>query len=314
MSIAVTPSVVTMPQQHPGYRLVLDFLAQRFPNIPRQVWLQRMQEGKVHWDDGRLIDAQTVYVPQQRVCYYREVAEEPVIPFAETILYQDEELLVACKPHFLPVTPGGIYVQECLLNRLRRRTGIDTLVPLHRIDRETAGIVLFSVNPAHRGRYHQLFSDGRIRKLYHAVAPVVNVDDRAAETAVRVGQRWLVENRMVKGEPGFRMQTTAGAVNARSTVECVALNGARGLFHLNPLTGKTHQLRVHMCGLGMPLENDRFYPLLHPQSADNYQQPLQLLAKQVEFTDPVTGQQRFFQSERVLQWPAGAPQDAPAER
>ncbi|MEH6578812.1 MAG: pseudouridine synthase [Amphritea sp.] len=311
MSIAPTPSVVCMPQDSQGCLVVLDFLVRKFPQISRDVWLQRMQDGNVHWDDGTLITKSTPYVAQKRISYYREVAQEPVIPFTETILFQDDELLVACKPHFLPVTPGGIYVQECLLNRLRRSTGIKTLAPIHRIDRETAGIVMFSVNPDHRGCYQQLFANRQVRKHYHAIAPIVICEDAStganaggeeACSDALIGRQWLIESRMVKGEPRFRMRTVDGDINARSTIKCVDVRAGRGFFHLSPLTGKTHQLRVHMSELGYPLENDRFYTELQPRVADDYQRPLQLLAKQIEFTDPLSGERRYFQTDRCLNW------------
>jgi tRNA pseudouridine32 synthase / 23S rRNA pseudouridine746 synthase len=216
-----------------------------------------------------------------------------VIPFAEKVLFLNDEILVSCKPHFLPVTPGGPYVDECLLNRLRRSTGNDDLVPLHRIDRETAGIVLFSANRKTRALYNELFTSGNIEKTYHALSAASGDPGQTA---------WLVENRIVKGEPWFRMKTAPGPANARSRINLVQVKEGVALFHLSPVTGKTHQLRVHMSGLGFGILNDRYYPSLQPERADDFARPLQLVAKEVKFTDPVTGKRMEFQSERELLW------------
>ena len=173
MGISLHPCKVTMPPERTDCKTVLEFLASRFPQVSYELWKARMAEGKVHWKDKTPIHKDDLYAPYKRVFYYREVVQEPEIPFQEGILYQDKEILVACKPHFLPVTPSGVYVQQCLLNRLRVSTGIETLAPMHRIDRETAGIVLFSVNPETRHLYHSLFvGHGQICKSYLALGRV----------------------------------------------------------------------------------------------------------------------------------------------
>ena len=293
MAIAKQPSVVTMPAAEKPYPSIADFLCQTFPAISRHQWMERIRQGKVLDNQGRPINTETMYSPSQRIFYFREVENEPIIPFAEQILFQDGELLVACKPHFLPVIPGGRYVEECLLNRLRNRTGIADLAPLHRLDRETAGVVIFSVNPNTRGRYHELFMHGKVEKTYRALAEV-NEPPRE--------NQWTVENRIVRGEPRFRMKIVPGVANSCSHIQLLEVKGNRGLFSLQPVTGKTHQLRLHMSGLGFRIINDRVYPDLQPQRDDDFSQPLQLLAKRVRFHDPVSGQHREFQSERELLW------------
>lgn len=293
MGIAKHPSVITMPATERPYPSIVEFLFKKFPAISRNRWAERILEGKVLDDQGKPITAETEYSPSKRIFYFREVENEPVIPFAEQILFQDDEILVACKPHFLPVTPGGRYVEECLLNRLRNRTGIPDLAPLHRLDRETAGIVIFSVNPNTRGRYHELFTQGKVEKTYHALA---EVNQPPSEN------QWPVENRIVRSEPRFRMKIVPGVANARTHIQLLDVKGNRGLFRLQPVTGKTHQLRLHMSGLGFGIINDRVYPDRRPQTDDDFDQPLQLLAKQVRFHDPVSGQDRGFRSERELLW------------
>ncbi|MBI3545158.1 MAG: pseudouridine synthase [Gammaproteobacteria bacterium] len=293
MGIAKYHSVVTMPETDKPYPSIAEFLFKRFPAISAQQWTQRIREGKVLDDGGSAIDAHTKYAPAKRLFYFREIENEPVIPFAEQILFQDAQILVACKPHFLPVTPGGRYVEECLLNRLRAKTGIADLAPLHRLDRATAGVVLFSVNPSTRGVYHDLFVRGKIAKIYQALAPVNMPPPQ---------NQWLVENRMVRGEPRFKMKIVSGAVNARSRVQLLDIKDKRGLFRLQPLTGKTHQLRLHMSGLGFAIVNDRVYPDLQAARDDDFTQPLQLVAAQIQFVDPISGQNREFTSARKLLW------------
>lgn len=293
MGIAKHPSVVTMPPAEKPYPSIVEFLFKTFPNVSRTRWAERILEGKVLDDHGRPITTETEYSPSKRIFYFREIENEPLIPFMEHILFQNDELLVACKPHFLPVIPGGRYVEECLLNRLRHRTGMSGLVPLHRLDRETAGIVIFSVNPNTRGLYHKLFRQGKVEKIYHALAEVNQPPQE---------NQWTVENRIVRGEPRFRMKTSPGVVNARSHIQLLEVKGDRGQFRLQPVTGKTHQLRLHMSGLGFGIINDRVYPDLRPQTDDDFNQPLQLLAKQIGFHDPVSGQDREFRSERELLW------------
>jgi tRNA pseudouridine32 synthase/23S rRNA pseudouridine746 synthase len=179
------------------------------------------------------------------------------------------------------------------LNRLRARTGIAGLAPLHRLDRETAGIVIFSVNPETRGAYHELFMKGNVEKIYHALAEVHHPPRE---------NRWTVENRIVRGEPRFRMQVVPGIANARSHIELLEVNRNCGLFRLQPVTGKTHQLRLHLSGLGFGILNDRVYPELQPEREDDFDRPLQLLAGEIRFHDPVTGTDREFRSERKLPW------------
>ena len=281
------PSKLSLPQINPGVESVLEYLTLKFPYIDANVWLQRMLDGKVHWHDGSLISAQSAYRAQQRVYYYREVAQEPCVPFAEKIIFQDEQLLVAYKPHFLPVTPGGAYVNECLQNRLRRKTGMQSLQALHRLDKDTAGLVLFSIQANTRGLYHQLFETRNIQKTYQAIAVV-------DEGSVTSGQCWEVKNRLVTSSPAFLMAIEKGEANSHSIIKCKEVSCNKALFELKPITGKTHQLRVHMQSLGLPILNDRYYPVLQEKTADCPSHPLQLLAKTLGFIDPISQQERFF--------------------
>lgn len=261
----------------------------KFPQIGAEIWRQRALAGKLHWHDGSAITLDTLYQPQQRVYYYREVEQEPEIPFSEHIIFEDADILVAYKPHFLPVTPGGDYVNECLQSRLREKTGIANLQALHRIDRVTAGLVMFSVNPDTCHLYHQMFASRQINKTYQAIA---KIDNQSNEP--KAGQQWEVINRLERGDPRFLMRVVDGEANSHSKICYLIRSEGKALFELEPVTGKTHQLRVHMQTIGWPILNDRYYPLLQPESVDDFSQPLQLLAQKLSFVDPVTSELRAF--------------------
>lgn len=291
MGISEYHSTVTMPKAEKPYPSILVFLINRFPKVQPDIWEKRILEGKVLGEDGQPVTTDSEYAPLKRIFYFREVEKEKVIPFAEKILFQNDEILVSCKPHFLPVTPGGSYVDECLLNRLRKKTGNKDLVPVHRIDRETAGIVLFSVNRKTRGLYSGLFLNGKVEKTYQALSEYTHDPGKT---------EWIVENRIVKGEPWFRMKTAPGKENSRSMINLVEVKDNMASFVLRPVTGKTHQLRIHMSGLGFKILNDRYYPDLQPEKDDDFDNPLQLVAKMIKFHDPVTGKCMEFRSERKI--------------
>jgi tRNA pseudouridine32 synthase/23S rRNA pseudouridine746 synthase len=219
-----------------------------------------------------------------------------VIPFDETILFQDDWLVVADKPHFLPVTPTGGYVQQTLLVRLKRRLGIEHLAPIHRIDRETAGLTLFAVQPATRDAYHALFRQRAVTKTYEAIAASPGV-----QPFPRVHRSRIVED----SSAFFRMVETPGEANSETRIEVLEVRGTHARYGLQPLTGRRHQLRVSMDALGLPIIGDQFYPTVRrgPREPEDFSRPLQLLARTIAFTDPVTGQARAFESRRSLQWP-----------
>ncbi len=291
MGISKYPSAVSLPRITKPYPTILEFLVERFPNIGHSVWEERIQTGKVLDEAGIPITFTTPFRPQKKLLYFREVEEEALIPLKEKILFQNDDLLVACKPPFLPVTPSGPYIDECLLNRLKEKTGILDLVPLHRIDRETSGLVLFSKNKETRGVYGDLFLNNQIEKTYEALAEVAQCPGK---------NDWTVENRLVESQPWFRMQVVPGVVNARSKIKLLVFKDNRAHFKLYPITGKKHQLRIHMSGLGFRIMNDRYYPQLLPKQADDLKNPLQLIARSLKFVDPVSGSEMEFESERRL--------------
>ena len=289
----VGASCVSLPAAGPGATLI-DFLAQRFANVPRDVWTQRMAQGLVLDADGQPVAPQQPYPGRTWLYYYRELPDEPRIPFEASVLFQDAHLVVADKPHFLPVIPAGRFVQETLLVRLKRQLGLDTLAPIHRIDRETAGLVLFCVRPQERGVYHALFRQHEVSKHYEAIAPW------RADLRLPLVHRSRIE----PGTPFFRQHEVPGEPNSETRIELLETRGMLARYRLMPVSGKTHQLRVHMNALGLPIVGDLFYPHVlnsrAQQADDDYSRPLQLLARAIAFVDPVTGEQRRFESARRL--------------
>ncbi|MFS2085352.1 pseudouridine synthase [Stenotrophomonas geniculata] len=282
------PSRLQLPPGH--WSSLLDGLCARFPRIDRAQWQDRFARGRVQDPQGRALAPDMPWQVGLEIQYFREVADEPVVPFAETILHLDAHLLVADKPHFLPVTPAGGYVRETLLARLVARTGNTELAPLHRLDRLTAGLVLFSTQAATRDAYQRLFRERRIEKTYEALAP-------ALPGLAFPLQR---DSRLVPGEPFFRMAEVPGEPNARSRIELIEAEGPVWRYRLLPETGRKHQLRVHMAALGAPIEGDDLYPLLRPRPDETVESPLQLLAQGLAFDDPLSGEPRRFSSRRRL--------------
>ena len=284
----VAPSCVALPAG--AWPTILAFFTTRFPDVATSVWLARMAKGQVIDEYGVAVFADSTYRAHTRVYYYRELEAETPIPFTEAIIYQDDYIVVADKPHFLPVIPAGRFLHETLLVRLKHKLQLDDLVPIHRIDRETAGLVIFSHHKASRGAYQALFKDKTITKTYEALAP----------TRADLTFPLNYQSRMVEGEPFFRMKEVAGEVNAETHISVLANFGDVTLYQLRPITNKKHQLRVHLAALGIPIINDEFYPHLQPTKGDDFNHPLKLLAKSVAFIDPLTGQPRYFESGRSL--------------
>lgn len=283
----------------PGpWRTVLDYLVHRLSTVSATGWCERIGRGEVLDGQGQAVAADTPCVVHSTLWYWRTLdTPEPRIPFEAQVLHQDDWLLAVDKPHFLPMTPKGRYVQETLLVRLKRLTGIETLVPMHRLDRETAGVVLFSVRPETRHVYQSMFRDRVIRKVYEAVAPWSDPLGAALPLERR--------SRLAEREEAFmQMHEVPGEPNAVTHLALMERRGPLARYRLTPQTGQKHQLRAHLNALGIPIVGDRIYPVLQPDLArgaePDYTEPLRLLAREIAFTDPVTGQERHFASQRTL--------------
>ena len=261
------------------------FLVERLPRVDD--WPQRVARGDVVDDDGRPVD-DAPYRGNRRVYYWRHLDVEPDIPFESRIVFQDEHLLVADKPHFLPVTPSGLYARQTLMARLRHATGLADLNPVHRLDRETAGLVVFNIRREERNAYHHLFRERVVDKVYEAIAPA------GPGPWPRVVRHRLEEP---EGDNFMQMQVVDGEPNAETWINLVeVLPAGLARYELRPRTGLRHQLRAQMNALGLPLVGDRIYPVLQPhENPPRLDAPLQLVARAISFTDPVTGQPRSFE-------------------
>jgi tRNA pseudouridine32 synthase / 23S rRNA pseudouridine746 synthase len=284
----VAPSYLWLPEGR--WDNLLDFLGQRFPDVDGATWRSRMARGEVVDGAGSTLGPGSAYRRGMRIWYYRELERETPIPFEAQILFRDAHLLVVDKPHFLPTIPGGRFLHETLLVRLKKSLGLDDLTPIHRLDRETAGVVIFSHHLASRGAYQSLFQQRCVEKEYEALA------------APLAGAQFpfVYRSKMVEGTPFFRMQEVEGEPNSETEIDVIANRADATLYRLRPRTGRKHQLRVHLAALGIPILNDAFYPVALPCKEDDVSRPLQLLARAIAFADPYTGQRRRFESLRAL--------------
>jgi tRNA pseudouridine32 synthase/23S rRNA pseudouridine746 synthase len=268
---------------------ILDFLIDRFPFISEEIFRGRLIRGDIVNESGKPYQADSPYVAESFLFYYREIPDEPAIPFTETVLFKDDHIIVVDKPHFIPVTPTGRYVKESLLSRLKHQFQIEDISPIHRLDRETAGVMLFSCDKNGRAGYQSLFQNRQVSKTYEAIAPRSTLEFP-----------YIHRSRMTKGDPFFRMQESDGEPNSETSMDVLETKGELARYLLKPVSGKQHQLRVHLASIGCPILNDPFYPDLLPSKEDDYSQPLQLLAKSIEFVDPISGELRRFDSELSL--------------
>jgi len=289
-SEGVSSSRVYLPKGR-SFTNLLEFFVANFPHIKASEWQARFTEGLVMTSDGHVLASTDPYQANIHLLYFRRLNREPEIPFEETILFQDTHILVADKPHFLPVTPSGLYLHQTLLNRLKKRTGIQTLNPIHRIDRDTAGLVVFSVNPKERAQYQNLFRDRLVKKIYEAIAPYSeNLDQRLPMT---------YRSRIEESDHFLQMQEVNGEANSDTYIELIERIKPWARYRLSPGSGKKHQLRCHLNALNIPIKNDQIYPVLTPyQEYDlDVSKPLQLLAKEIYFNDPITKEPRAFISQ-----------------
>jgi tRNA pseudouridine32 synthase/23S rRNA pseudouridine746 synthase len=315
----VSPSKVGVPAN--TQLTAIDFLSQKFPAIHRDVWLQRFETGSILNANGQCISPDHGLQSETHLLYFRHIADEPSLPFKAHIIFQDAHLVVADKPHFMPVTPGGQYVQQSLLVQLKQQLNLPELSPIHRIDRETAGLVVFSVRAQDRDAYQALFRLRQVAKTYEAIAGAPE------SSPLRLEFPLIHKSRMVEDAQFFKMREViatgsdiSDSFNSETWIDCVERfsTGHTGMhlekkdtpalarYILKPVTGQRHQLRVHMNALGLPLIGDQFYPTVKraADEIDDFNSPLQLLAKTISFKDPLTGIARIFESRQQLVLPA----------
>jgi tRNA pseudouridine32 synthase/23S rRNA pseudouridine746 synthase len=313
----VNATRLRLPEEGP-WDTAMDYMMHRWGHIDPQGIEDRFDAGEIVGEAGIPLDRTTPLQRHTFIWYYRTLPPETRLPVELNILHQDEHLLVVDKPHFLPTTPGGTYIQESALVRLRNQLQLPDLVPMHRLDRMTAGILLLSTNPDSRGKYQVLFEKRQVEKEYECVS--------AAEPSAgfpAVDFPVVVRNRMTKSRSYLLAEVIEGEPNAETRIERLrtfatpapadrsrtvgAPHGAddtaaprRALYRLEPRSGKTHQLRVHMASLGLGIVNDAFYPDLLDKAPDDYAKPLQLLARGIRFVDPIAGNPVEYRSQLEL--------------
>ncbi|HSN35573.1 MAG TPA: RluA family pseudouridine synthase [Arthrobacter sp.] len=312
----VNATRLRLPDEGP-WNTAMDYMLHRWGHIDPQGIEDRFDAGEIVGEAGIPLDRATPLRKHTFIWYYRTLPPESRIPVELSILHQDEHLLVVDKPHFLPTTPGGTYIQESALVRLRNQLDLPDLIPMHRLDRMTAGILLLSTNPETRGKYQVLFEKRQVQKEYECVAAAEPAPGHPA-----VDFPTVVRNRMTKSRSYLLAEVIDGEPNTETRIERLrtlvdpeSLHGAdvpspetpdagtssgvpgrRALYRLEPHSGKTHQLRVHMASLGLGIVNDAFYPDLLDKAPDDYGKPLQLLARGIRFMDPITGRPVEYRS------------------
>ncbi|TNC29782.1 RluA family pseudouridine synthase [Amycolatopsis alkalitolerans] len=277
-----------LPLEGP-WATIRDHLVERIPRLPPARLDEMLAEERIVGLDGP-VTAETPFKAGAYIWFHRDLPEETPVPFEISVVYADDTLVVVDKPHFLATIPRGRHVVETALVRLRRDLGLPELSPAHRLDRVTAGLLMFVTHREHRGAYQTLFRDRRVRKEYEAVARF----DPALELPR------TVVSRIVKERGTVTAQEVSGEPNAETFVELIEHANGLGRYRLVPATGRTHQLRVHLSRLGIPILGDRFYPVVTETPLHDFRRPLQLLAKTLEFTDPLSGEPRRFESRRTL--------------
>lgn len=283
------PSRLYLPKFDSAPPTIFEYLLARFPQVDVNVWRKRLSQGLVTLSDGSGLTEDSPYRHGVTVFYRKEVPSEPLCAEDPLVIYRDDEILVADKPHGMPVTPVGQHVERSLLIRLQRITGLEDLNPVHRLDRDTAGLLLFTIHAAARAAYHRLFAGGQVEREYLAIAHVKGSPQAS---------HWRVENRIEPGEPWFRQRIVPGKINAVTEIELARLGDRLGYFRLVPETGKKHQLRLHMASIECPIVGDPFYPTITTKRDGD--PPMQLLAKRLAFIDPLTRAPREFVSVREL--------------
>jgi tRNA pseudouridine32 synthase / 23S rRNA pseudouridine746 synthase len=286
------PSRVYLPKFDAAPQTIFEYVLARFPQIHAAIWRERISRGLITLTDGTPLDEHSPYRHGLTILYRKEVPSEPAVLEEPVIVYRDDEILIADKPHGMPVTPSGTYIERSLFIRLQRITELPDLAPIHRLDMDTAGLVLFTIKPKTRGCYHRLFTERRIERQYLAVGHAAGPLNRT---------HWHIENRIVPGEPWFRQRIVEGQTNAMTEIELMDVSPGFARFRLFPKTGKQHQLRLHMTSIGCPIVGDPLYPSMTKKCEGD--PPLQLLAKRLSFTDPLTGTACSFTSARTLSLP-----------
>jgi len=281
------------PDRAPAWATMRDFLLARFPSVvPVEAMLV---SGEFVDAGGRVWTGEEPYRPNAFVWFHRQLVPEPVVPFAVEVLHRDDRIVVVDKPHFLATTPRGAHVTETVLVRLRDALDLPELAAAHRLDRLTAGVLVLTTHREHRAAYAGIFQARAVEKTYEALARF----DPTLEFPR------VVAGRIEKRRGSLQAEVVAGEPNAETQIELVEARGGYARYRLTPSTGKTHQLRVQLAALGLPILGDSLYPTVLDVADDDFSTPLQLVARRLRFIDPIDGTPRDYASKIALDWPDG---------
>ncbi|EAR08756.1 pseudouridine synthase [Reinekea blandensis] len=285
----VASSLLVTPTEIP-WQTVTEFFVARFPHLNPQALAAKIAAGRVYYDDGSPVPVDAPLIPGQRFWYFRENPNEPDIPFDADILYEDEQILVVDKPHFLSTTPVGQFMKHTVTTRLRNRTGNMAITPAHRLDRATAGVLLLTKQRAVREAYQSLFLRREVEKTYHALC----------HPNPELPEQFEINLHLKENTDNMFVRVLDAPPNSHTSAKRLARHSTGDLYELRPSSGRKHQLRCQMAHLGAGIVNDIWYPVAQDPSPDDFSRPLQLLAKKLAFIDPFSGQRREFVSRKQL--------------
>lgn len=270
-----------------NWATVRDYFCYLLPRQGSQAIDAAFADGRYVDPNGQVLTAQTPFTPALTIYFYRDLPSETDDASDLRILYQDERIVVVDKPHLVATMPRGAHVRQTALAQARRLTGCATLTPAHRLDRDTAGVLLMTTQPVYRGAYQELFAARAVVKCYLAVA-----GSYPGHLPMTIRTHQVKERGVIAA-----YQVPTALPNAETRMELLDIRGALALYRLTPRTGRTHQLRLHLAGLGIPIIGDVLYPVGAVRLS---RYPLQLLAQSLTFTDPIDHQRRHFVSHRSL--------------
>lgn len=279
----------------PPWATMRDFLMDRLPAAAMVA--DMLNAGEFVDQAGRSWSGDEAFRPHAFLWFHRALAPETPVPFPIKVLDVNERFVVVDKPHFVATTPRGAHVQESALVKMRLALDLPELTPAHRLDRLTAGVLVFTARREYRGAYAGVFQSRGAHKTYEALAPF----DPEIEFPRRI------TGRIEKRRDSLQAQLVPGEPNTETLAEIVEVRGACARYRLSPVTGKTHQLRVHMASVGLPILGDSLYPTVMNVATDDFSSPLQLIARRLSFTDPIDKTLRDYESSFALEWPEESP-------
>ncbi|MGF1458881.1 MAG: RluA family pseudouridine synthase [Leptolyngbyaceae cyanobacterium] len=243
--------------QNAGQRL-LDFYEQRYRHSSRAEWLERIRRGQITVM-GQPGSAEQVLRVGEPLAYHRQPWQEPTVPLAFEILYEDADLLAIAKPAGLPVLPGGNFLEHTLLHQLKLRYPHATPTPVHRLGRGTSGIMLLARSPLakrelsrqFRHTSHPFESPGTVRKIYQAWVGTGDLPDSFAMQTpigpVPYPVLGTVHAATPRGKPAY------------SQARVLERRPHQTIVEVQIFTGRPHQIRIHLAAAGFPLVGDPFY-------------------------------------------------------